>query len=174
MRGVMLSGLALVGAAVAVGCGGSSTGGGRTDGAAGSATASGGTTSSGSGGAAGSATTPSSGGTGSPSSGGSTGDGGTGTGGAGAATVADLCPELVAANCAALSTYLSDVATCAATLPMLAMLCQTEADELLACTGPDPDITCDAAGVPTSVGCEAEWSAVMTCIAQLMAGGGGG
>jgi hypothetical protein len=102
------------------------------------------------------------------------GGGATGTGGTGAATVADLCPELVAADCAALSAYLPDEATCVAALPTLALLCGTVGDELVACTGPDPDITCDAAGVPTSTGCEAEWNAVMACVAQLMGGGAGG
>ncbi len=174
MRGVVAFGLVVVaGVAVGTGCGGTSTGGRQTDGAAGTATGSGGTVASGVGGASGSEGNPSSGGSAAPSSGGRTGAGGSGTGGAGAATVEDLCPEIVAAGCAALATYLPDEATCVAVLPMLAGLCQPATNDLLACTGPDPSITCDAAGAPTSAGCETEWGAVMTCVAQLTGGAGG-
>ena len=98
-----------------------------------------------------------------------------GAGGAGDPTVAAICPELVDAACPALAAFLPDVTTCGSGLPLLALACSDAVDALGACTGPDPDITCDATtGAPTSEGCEVEWGAVMTCAADLIQQGGGG
>lgn len=102
-------------------------------------------------------------------------DGGASGAGGPAEGVAQICPELVEAACPALSAYLPNQAACSAGLPTLALACPTEIDDLYACTGPDPEITCDSTtGAPTSEGCEAEWGGVMTCVAALMSQGGGG
>ena len=58
--------------------------------------------------------------------------------------IAQLCPELVAANCAALATYLTSEAVCTTGLPMMTGTCPDAADALYACTGADPEITCNA------------------------------
>ena len=129
------------------------------------------------------------------SGGGSTGSGGaggdstaSGTGGTGggasamggaaggpAADIVEICPEIVEAACPLLAAFLPDEQTCASGLPMLAAVCGDALDTLHECTGPDPEITCDSTtGAPTSAGCEAEWGAVMTCVAELMSQGGAG
>ena len=110
------------------------------------------------------------------------GEGGAAGSSAGAAgtsgvTPVDLCPEIVAADCAALRELVGTVEQCEYGLPMLGGLCATEMDALLACTGPDPVVTCDPAGIPIIEGCTTEWNAVWACGQQLMpppAGGAGG
>jgi hypothetical protein len=118
----------------------------------------------------------SAGGAGADGTGGTAGaDGGAGGAGGLADGVAQICPELVEADCPARSAYLPSEATCSAGLPTLALACPTEIDDLYACTGPDPEITCDSTtGAPTSEGCEAEWGGVMSCVAALMSQGTGG
>jgi hypothetical protein len=114
------------------------------------------------------------GGAGADGTGGAVGTDG-GAGGASGPSIADLCPEIVEAGCETVAAFLPDAATCATLLPMGAAVCGTEMQELVACTGPDPEITCDSTtGAPTSEGCEAEWGGVMTCVAALMSQGGGG
>ncbi len=98
-----------------------------------------------------------------------------GAAGGAALGIAQICPELVAAACPTLATFLPNEAACQQGLPMLGAACSEAVDGLYTCTGPDPDITCDSTtGAPTSEGCEAEWGAVMTCVAALMSQGDGG
>jgi hypothetical protein len=105
--------------------------------------------------------------------GGEVGEGG--AGGAAGPDIAELCPEITAAGCAAISAFLPDAATCAALLPAAAAVCGSQMGALLECTGPDPeDVTCDeTSGAPTTEDCATEWSAMWTCAEQLRPGGGG-
>ncbi len=90
-------------------------------------------------------------------------------------TAADLCPEIVAAQCPAISTYVPTVAACEGGLPTIAGFCASETDTALACTGPDPDVTCDSAtGMPAFAGCETEGAALWACVSLAMGGGSGG
>jgi len=96
-------------------------------------------------------------------------------GSTGGPTAADLCPEIVAAGCPAISAYVPTAEACSAGLPTIAGLCSEQMSTTLACTGPDPNVSCDeTSGMPIFEGCEAESATLWTCVAQAMSGGGGG
>jgi hypothetical protein len=99
-----------------------------------------------------------------------------GSTGAGEVEPGDVCAELVAANCSALSAYLTDEAQCQALLPTFSTLCPEPGllDALLACSGPDPTVTCDAEGMPVFEGCEAEAEAIFACVYATGGGAGAG
>ena len=76
----------------------------------------------------------------------------------------ETCTQVIAAGC---DNGPADVADCEQGCRETGAACPDELAAVMECAGPDPVITCNAAGIPVPQGCDTEQDALYACLGTL-------